>query len=315
MNQQQRLMIKIAKMYYEEGLTQQVISERLRLSRPKVSRLMHDAIEQGIVKITIESEPGSYIHIEQQLEEKFGLLEAVVVEVSEPITYETVSVALGAAAASHFQQVVVDGDIIGLTWGSTLAGMVNNLSQEKKPNCLVVQLVGGLGDPNTNTHATDLVSRTSMALGAKMSLMPAPGVVRSIESAKLLRADAYINQALDLVKKTDVAFIGIGATERNSLLMRNEQIITWKELEALRAAGAVGDMSLHFYDVNGKQVGVELDQRVIGISFNDMKNLRRKVGVAGGPDKYLAILGAIRGGLINSLVTDKQTAEKLISEV
>ena len=315
MHQQKRLMIKIAKMYYEEGLTQQVISERLRLSRPKVSRLMHDAIEQGIVKISIESEPGSQIQLEQQLEDKFGLLEAVVVEISEPITYETVSATLGAAAAQHFQQVVVDGDIIGLTWGSTLASMVENLNQEKKPNCLVVQLVGGLGDPNTNTHATDLVSRTAMALSAKMSLMPAPGVVSSADSAKLLCSDRYISQALDLVKKTDVAFIGIGAAERNSLLMRDEQIITWKEMEQLRTAGAVGDMSLHFYDVNGNQVGLDLDKRVIGISFKDMKEIKRKVGIAGGPEKYLAVLGAIRGGLINSLVTDKQTAERLISEV
>lgn len=314
MSQQQRLMIKIAKMYYEEGLTQQVISERLRFSRPKISRLMHNAIEQGIVTITIKSEPGSHIHIEQQLEEKFGLLEAVVVEVSEPITPETVSAALGATAAQHFQQVVMDGDVIGLTWGSTLASMVENLSREKKPNCLVVQLVGGLGDPHTNTHATDLVSRTAMTIAAKMSLMPAPGVVSSVESVKLLRADAYISQALDLVKKTDVAFIGIGATERNSLLMRNEQIITWNEMEQLRRSGAVGDMSLHFYDVNGKQVGLDLDKRVIGISFNDMKEINRRVGIAGGTDKYLAILGAIRGSLINSLITDKQTAERLISE-
>jgi len=314
MDQQQRLMIKIAKMYYEEGLTQQAISERLRLSRPKISRLMQDAIEQGIVIITIKSEPGSQIHLEQQLEEKFCLLEAVVVEVSEPITSESVSVALGATAAQLFKQVVVDGDVIGLTWGSTLASMVENLSQEKKPNCMVVQMVGGLGDPNTNTHATDLVSRIAMTLGAKMSLMPAPGVVSSVESIKLLCADAYISQALNLVKKTNVAFIGIGATERNSLLMRNEQIITWKEMEQLRASGAVGDMSLHFYDANGKQVGLDLDKRVIGISFSDMKQINRRVGIAGGPDKYFAILGAIRGGLINSLVTDRRTAERLLSE-
>jgi DNA-binding transcriptional regulator LsrR (DeoR family) len=315
MTENQRLMIKIAKLYYEDGLTQHKIAERLRLSRPRVSRLLQEAIRQGIVKISIAQTRDSHADLEKLLEKRFNLLETIVVDIAEPMTPEVVSRNLGLVAAEYFNRIVFDGDVIGLTWGATLASMVENLQQEKKQNCLVIQLVGGLGDPETNTHAIDLVSRIAISLGARMSLMPAPGVVNSAESAALLCADRYIRQALELVKKTDVAFVGIGATERNSLLMRDEQIITWKEMDQLRAMGAVGDISLHFYDIHGAQIDTELNSRVIGISYQDLKNIQRVVGIAGGPEKFKAILGAIRGKLINTLVTDSATAQKLLDEV
>lgn len=314
MNDTQKLMVKIAKMYYEEGLTQTVISERLGISRPKVSRLMQDAMEEGIIRIEIASIPGDYPDLMQKLQTKYDLFEVIVVDVAGPFTYECVSHFLGVAAASYFQRIVKDGDVIGLTWGSALASMVEHLDQEKMPNCLVVQLVGGLGSPNTNTHATDLVIRTAMAIGSKMALMPAPGVVGSIDSAKLLIADRHISQSLELVKKTDIAFVGIGATKHNPFLMRNEEVITYKEMEKLRAQGAVGDISLHFYDVGGLEVDSEFHRRVIGVSYDVLKNIPRVVGIAGGPEKYEAILGAVQGKLINTLITDPQTAQQLLDQ-
>ena len=314
MNETQKLMVKIAKMYYEEGLTQAAISKQLGISRPKVSRLMQEAMEQGLIRIEIASIPGDFSDVMQKLQSKFNLLEAIVVEVTGPMTYECVSHFLGIAAANYFQRIVRDGDVIGLTWGSALASMVAHLDQDKKPNCLVVQMLGGLGSPDTNTHATDLVIRTAMTLGAKMSLMPAPGLVETIDSAELLIADRHVSQALDLVKKTMVAFVGIGATKHNPFLMRNEEIITWEEMGMLRSQGAVGDISLHFYDRDGIEVESEFQKRVIGVSFEDMKKIPRMVGVAGGPEKYEAILGALQGGIINTLITDSQTAQRLIEE-
>jgi DNA-binding transcriptional regulator LsrR (DeoR family) len=314
MNESQILMVKIAKMYYEQGLTQTEISKRMGLSRPTISRLMQDALQQGIVKIKIASIPGDYSDLMHQVQFKFDLNEVIVVDVTCPLTYEGVSHALGIAAAEYFHRVVRDGDVIGLTWGSALASMVKHLGQEKKPHCLVVQLVGGLGSPNTNTHATELVSRMATTLGGKMSLMPAPGVVGSIDSKKLLIADPQISQALDLVRRTDVAFVGIGATKHNPFLMRNEEVITELEMEKLRSQGAVGDISLHFYDIHGVEVDSEFHRRVIGVDYEVLKEIPRVVGIAGGEEKFEAILGAIQGKLINTLITDQVTAEKLMEE-
>jgi DNA-binding transcriptional regulator LsrR (DeoR family) len=312
MKEKLRLMIKIAKLYYESGLTQDTISQRLRLSRPRVSRLMQEALEQGIIKISIAQEPGSYAELEQKVETRFGLLEAIIVDVSDPEANESVSKELGIAAAEQFSRLVQDGDTVGLTWGVTLASMVEKLNPEKKRNCMVVQMVGGLGEPQAETHATGLVSRTSAAIGASLWLLPAPGVVDSAEFADLLRSDRHIAQTLEMVRKANIAFAGIGALTRDSLLMRAESIISWKEMEKLIALGAVGDIGLHFYDIQGNPIQTELDERVIGISLEEMRSLNRVVGIAGGAAKFNAILGAIRGRFINTLVTDLGTARKLL---
>ncbi len=312
MNDKQKLMIKIAKLYYEGGLTQDVISQRLRLSRPRVSRLMQEAIDKGIVKITIMQEPGSYAEIERLLENKFNLLEVVVTDTADPTNFESVARDLGMAAAEYFGRIVLDGDIIGFTWGATLASMVDNLEPEKKPNCVVMQLVGGLGEPKAETHATGLVSRAAMAIGGSMWLMPAPGVVDSVESARLLRSDRAISQALEQVGDANIAFVGIGNPTRNSLLMRDESIISWAEMEELIHQGAIGDISLRYYDINGHLINSHLNERVIGISLDELRSINRVVGVAGGEEKLFAILGAIHGGLINTLITDKYTAQKLL---
>jgi len=314
MKDTQIIMIKIAKMYYQQGLTQTEISKRLGISRPTISRLMQDALDQGIVRIEIANIPGDSSELMHALQKKFDLDEAIVVDVNCPMTYEGVSHALGIVAADYFHRVVKDGDIIGLTWGSALASMVKHLGQEKKPHCLVVQLVGGLGSPNTNTHATELVSKTATALGGKMSLMPAPGVVGSVDSANLLISDPQIHKALELAGKTDVAFVGIGATGYNPFLMRNEEIITMAEMERIRAQGAVGDISLHFYDKEGLEIDSEFHRRVIGVSYDVLKRIPRVVGIAGGEDKYHAILGAVQGKLLNTLITDQSTAQKLLEE-
>ena len=117
MNDKQRLMIKIANLYYEEGLTQDVISQRLRLSRPRVSRLMQEAIDKGIVKITIMQEPGSNAEIERLLENKFSLLEVVVSDITDISNSESVARELGMAAAEYFGRIVLDGDVLVLKFG------------------------------------------------------------------------------------------------------------------------------------------------------------------------------------------------------
>ena len=230
MDETQRVMIKVAQLYYENGFTQDVISQKLRLSRPKVSRLLQEARDTGLVQITVAPIPGSHIDLERQVEARYGLLDVVAVEISDPSSYAQTARELGVAAADFFRRIVQDGDRIGLSWGLTLASMVDNLQPEKKKQLRVAQMVGGLGEPQSETHATDLVRRLAMLLDASLLLMPAPGIVRSVELAQLLRSDPYVAQALEQVAETDIAFVGIGALNRDSLLLRAERIITWAEV-------------------------------------------------------------------------------------
>lgn len=312
MDENLHLMIKIAKLYYESGLTQETIADHMRLSRPKVSRLLHEARQKGVVKISILQESGDFSELEQLLENRFGLLEVVIGNVSDPDSPQVVSRELGIVAANYLKRVIWDGDVIGLTWGTTLSAMVDHVPAEKRRDVVVVQLVGGLGEPDSEVYVTEMVRRLSIALGATLRLLPAPGIVKSVESARLLCSDPYIAQALESATKVNIAFVGIGTMTSNSLLIRGGKIITQQEIDSLIKAGAVGEISIHFYDINGNPVHSEIDERVIGISLDTLRSLPRVVGVAGGSSKFNAILGALRGRLINILITDPLTGQKLL---
>jgi len=307
-----RLMIKAAKLYYENDFTQEVIADRLRISRPRVSRLLTEARETGIVQFKVAMMPGIFSDLEREMEARFDLSEAVVIEVSDPESHMTVARELGAAAADYFRRTVHDGDVIGLTWGETLAHMADNLPYEKKQNVTVVQMVGGLGDPARDIHATDIVRRITQKLDASMSLIPAPGIVASLETAALLKSERSIEQALQIARQADMVFAGIGAPVAEATYMRDESIITWNELGTLIERGAVGDIGLHFFDEHGCLVPLELNERIIGVGLETFRDLARVIGIAGGAEKRPAILGALRGRLVKTLITDLQTAQHLL---
>ena len=126
--------------------------------------------------------------------------------------------------------------------------------------------------------------------------------------------DRFVQEALAGLADVTLALVGIGALEPSSLLQSSGNIFSEPELEALGAQGAVGDICLRFFDAGGERVESDVDRRVIGVSLEQLREADRSVGIAGGPRKYEAILGALRGGWINVLITDSTTAERLLAE-
>jgi len=309
------LLVKVAKLYYEEGLTQIEIAQKMRLSRPKVSRLLTEARNEGVVQITVKSMPESLEDLERELENRLGLKDSLVVRVANPDDPEEVSKKLGEFAAQYFDRVVQEGDLVGFSWGRTISAMAASIQPVKMRKMHVVQMVGGLGDPLSNAHAADIARRVAQKVNANLlTVMPAPGIVDSVDMCTALRNNRQINYALELSAKVDIAFVGIGSFRKEALLMRNEEIITWKEVEPLIERGAVGDLGLHFFDINGKPLNSEIDQRIIGVDLEIYRGLDRVVAVAGGMQKYDAILGAVRGKYTNVLITDERTARRLLQD-
>lgn len=307
-----RLLSKVSRLYHEQQLTEQQIADRLHLSRSRVSRLLKQARAEGIVRVAVYSPPGVYPDLENRLEAAFELQEAVVVDVSEPGVQEIVSREIGTAAARYLQQTLSNGDVIGVCWGNTLRAMVAALQPLETRDVHVVQIIGGLGSPTAEAHATDLCRRMAAALGCRLTLLPAPGILASRQARDAVLTDGNIEAALKLIPELTVAFVGIGVPAPGSLVMRDGSIINRDELVALLTQGAVGDIALRFFDALGRPVRSELDERVIGISLEELKRVPRVVGVAGGPEKDAAICGAMRGGYIDVLVTDQGTATRLL---
>lgn len=309
-----RLLSKVSKLYYEQKLTQQEIAERLRLSRPKVSRLLQQAHDEGLVQITVLSPPGGYADLEQKLEQTFHLKEVVVVEVDEGISQDGIVRELGVAAADYLLRTVEDGDVIGVSWGTTLNAMVNAIQPFEVEDCHVVQLIGGLGAPEAEVHATALCRRIARLLSARLTLIPAPGIVDDLKAKQILLSDSHIQNAFALFPHVTVAYVGIGVPTPDSVVMRDGTILSQSELEQLLARNAVGDIALRFFDVWGRPVRSDLDNLVVGITLDQLKSIGRVVGVAGGMKKLNAILGALRGHWINVLITDNVVARALCEE-
>lgn len=307
-----RLLTKVSKLYYEENLTQDEIMERLQLSRSKVSRLLQRARERGIVKITVMSPPGLFPDLEAELESRYYLNEAIVVEARDPQSQTLVSRELGIAAANYLSRTLQDNDVIGISWGTTLSYMVAALQPRSVPNAHVVQIIGGLGPPESEVHATDLCRRLAQLLQCRLTLLPAPGIVDRVEAKEAILSDSHVRHAFDLFPRINVAYVGIGAPTPDSVIMRDGSILTWDELDNLLKKGAVGDIALRFFDAHGQPVISEVDQRVIGITLEQLRQIKRVVGVAGGPQKVDVLRGALRGRLINVLITDHATASRLV---
>lgn len=309
-----RLLIKVSKLYYEKGLTQQDISERLVLSRPKVSRLLKQAEDVGIVKINILSQPGDHTDLEDGLESKFGLKEAVVVEVSEPSSQNAVSREVGAAAAEYFARAVIDPCVIGIAWGTTLRAMVDAIHAMDCHNSQVVQLIGGLGKPESEAHATYILRRLVAQIGSKLSILNIPGIVDNTTVKEAILGDSHVRDLFNLFLKIDIAFVGIGVPTKESVVMRDGTILTQDQMEGLLKKGAIGDICLRFFDDQGRVIQSDVNDRVIGITLDELKKIDRVVGVTGGPHKEKVIRAALVGKLVNVIITDQHSAQKLLKD-
>lgn len=309
-----RLLLKVSKLYYEKGYTQKQISDRLNLSRPKVSRLLQQAKDVGVVKINIIPQPGVYADLEDALEAKYGLNEAVVVGVSEPNSQIAVSREVGAAAAGYFSRATSERCVIGISWGTTLHAMVEAMPAMNCHDSHIVQLTGGLGVPKSEAHATYILQRLVAQTESKLSVLLVPGIVDSAKVKKVFLSDSHVQEVFRFFKKITIAYVGIGAPTIDSVVMRDGTIISKKELDILKSKGAVGDVCLRFFDTDGQAVHSEVDDRVMGISLEELKKIDRVVGVTGGPKKINAIRAALKGKIINVLVTDNLSAKRVLED-
>ncbi|ACS56529.1 sugar-binding transcriptional regulator [Rhizobium sp. WSM1325] len=309
-----RLISRVAQMYHLEGRRQAEIAQHLRLSQATVSRMLKRAEAEDIVRTSVTPPVGTYSELESALREKYDLPEAIVVECTEDRD-GAIMARIGEAAAHLLEVTLAPGEIIGVSsWSQTISKMVENIHPLKSAQAkYVVQTLGGMGDPSVQTHATQLTTRLARLTGAEPKLLAVQGVTTSREAKFLMQADPYVRETMDLFGSITLAIVGIGAVEPSELLARSGNIFSSRELSDLAEAGAVGDISLRFFNKNGKPVKTPLDDRVIGLPLEDLERVDRVIALAGGSKKTDAIAGALRVGVIDMLVTDKFTAQRLIN--
>ncbi|MFJ9761980.1 sugar-binding transcriptional regulator [Streptomyces sp. NPDC101149] len=309
-----RLLVKVARMYHERGVRQPEIAAHLRMSQPRVSRLLKEAVDRGVVRTVVVSPEGVHAELEDALVTRYGLRDAVVVEV-EGAGVDVIP-ALAAATATYLDATLKGGDVIGVSsWSATLLeaakvmrAKTSSVAQE------VVQIVGGSGSPEVQLHATRLTSRLAELTGARPVFAPSAALVGSPQLRDLLSREPAMAETMKSWSRLTLALLGIGTLEPSPLLRLSGNAITPQDQRRLKAMGAVGDVCARYFDAMGEPVAAPFNDRLIGIDLAQLSKVERRIGVAGGLNKVAAIRGAVRGGWINILITDIEVARDLLAD-
>jgi DNA-binding transcriptional regulator LsrR (DeoR family) len=305
------MLTRVARMYHEEGLPQREIAVRLSLSQSRVSRLLRRAADAGIVRTVVVPPQGVHADLEGALRAHYGLRDAVVVEAGA----DDVIPALGAATAEYLDSTVSAGERIGIaSWSATLMAAAEAMRPTPASADEVTQLVGGVGNPEVQFRATGLTARLAELTGARAVPLPAPGLLRSASLRDALMLDPAVAGVMGGWDRLTLALVGIGSLTPSALLEQSGNAICHDELDRLRELGAVGDICFRFFDAAGSALRSSLDARVLGIAPDRLWAIPRRVGVAGGDQKYPAVRAALRGGWINVLITDAASAHRLAEE-
>ena len=314
-----RFLIKVAELYYRDGLSQQEIAQKLHTSRTSISRALIQARNEGYVQIRIQYPEQSNLGLERELEEKYGLTEALIaVQAYDQASDQEVAF----QAVDYTLRVLKKNMVLGMTWGRAMHGFVEQLAQDERLRSLSfrnVKIVPFLGTPgvtqldswDATTYSNTLATKVGNLLHCASYNLSAPMYVDGEKEKELIEGIDEISKVLHMAETADMALIGIGSMQKDSSIIK-AGIRTEEEYKELMQKGAVGEIVGRIYDKNGQTVDEDLQRKMIGISLDKIAKIPVRVGISYGKDKIEAIKGAIAGGLVNVLVTDVPTAELLL---
>jgi deoxyribonucleoside regulator len=299
-------LVRASRLYYELGETQERIAALLGITRPHVSRLLKQARAEGIVEIRIVDRTTADSPAAEVLKGLFGL-RAVHLAPTLAGPDDLTRRSIGRLAAQVLRSEVRDGSLAGIADGASVAATADALADAAPASpvaATIVPLCGGywFGGPSREPFR-----RIADAFGATAQGLLAPGLVDDAATKSALYAHAGIRTVLELWGRLDLALFGIGGRSWTEASLGAEAV---RELDA---GGAVGEVLIAPFDAAGHFVGAGLRDRVIAFDARELPRVPLTIGVAGGPAKVAPILGALRGGVVNTLVTDIATAEAVVA--
>jgi DNA-binding transcriptional regulator LsrR (DeoR family) len=313
-NEAERLnfLAKLSDMYYELNMTQSEIASKLSTTRFKVSKLLQEARDKHVVEITINKPHSRVPKLENILKENFDLKDALVLD-NKMLAYEETLSTLGKLGAQYVDDLISENSIIGVLWGKTLFNLIKNLKPKKKLPITTVQMVGSAAKDNTIVDSQELMRRMARIYGGKCKYLYAPLYIDNDYARKALMREPVLSDTLFFANKSDIILTGVGTTDAmfsSSLWANYLERVKQYNLDDLKAVGCIYG---RVYNDLGEEVDIDINQKVIGIDTSAIRQANHVIGIAAGKFKAKAILGALRGKYINTLITDDATASKILS--
>ena len=303
------LIVKVARMYYEQNMSQDQIARSLITSRSNISRILSVAKKRGIVEIKINESTKRETDIEEMLISRFGLRAALVAKVPRSTSdYK----AVGQLAVQSFLNHLKPRVRVAISWGRSIQAMIDALDNENRPDLTFIPLMGGMTSIPSSYSGETLIRSLAEKFNADYQILHAPTIVQSPEIKLALMKEPSVAAVIDSARNADVAFVGIGSRGANSSIhILQSAGINEKDNPEFYSKWA-GDLAGRFFDRDGKSISKQLDSRTVGLELSEISKMKRVVGVAAGDEKTEGILAALRGGLISELVTSSNCALKLL---
>jgi len=310
------LLLRVAWFYYKDELTQDEIAKRLSVSRASVGRMLDRARKVGLVSITLNADHLNAFEVSRSLRRTFGLSEALVVpdHAAETEDHHALNARLGLGGAQFMSTHLRPGDTLGVGWGETVSRVIASTNFGVVGPVRMITLTGGvdvylpafLSSNNSSSSEAGTEGDTTSA-----TVIPTPIVASTPQLATALKAEPAIKQVLRQACDVDQAVVGVGTPTADATIVQMGYLAA-ADVRPLRDLGVVGDILGQFFDSAGRVVDLPIHARRIGIELADLARIPKVVGVAGGEHKAEAILGALRGGFLDVLVTNEHTALRLL---
>lgn len=301
-------------LYYQEGLSQTDVAKLMGVSRVTVVKYLQSAREKGLVQIDLDLEAFSSIQNSLTIKEKFQLDSVIIVadgqDAAQRDNSQLMRKRLAKAGGMYLNQTIEDNDVLGVAWGRTIHQMGNMMTPRNCKNVTVLQMLGSMPcQPDFTTIESS--SQIANKLSGKVVNLHVPAVVSSSRLAMELQAEPIIRSNFETLTKCNKALFVVGNVFDENPLIR-VGVISKQQMQHYRELGAVGVICGRFYDKYGNPVVAEVDLRILGISLAQLRQIDKRIFVAGGERNFEATLGAILGGYVSSLIIDEATAEFLL---
>jgi lsr operon transcriptional repressor len=308
----EELLLRVAWFYYKDELTQDEIARRLSVSRASVGRMLDRARKVGLVSIDLNAERLDAFEVSSRLRRAFGLTEALVVpdHETEPADRHVLNSRLGLGGAQFIGTHLRPGGTMGVGWGDTVSRVITSTNFAGVGPVHLVTLTGVV----EGYLSTILASKGEAGAETETTtatIIPAPIVASTPRLAAALKAEPAIRGVLKQACSVDQAIVGVGTPTADATIVEMGYLEA-DDMRRLRDRGVVGDILGQFFDANGTVINLPIHERRIGIELSDLTAIPKVVGVAGGLHKAEAILGALRGGFLNVLVTNELVALRLL---
>jgi lsr operon transcriptional repressor len=308
----EELLLRVAWFYYKDELTQDEIARRLSVSRASVGRMLDRARKVGLVSINLNADHLDAFEVSSELRRTFDLTEALVVpdHDKEPADHHLLNARLGLGGAQFMSTHLRPGGSLGVGWGETVSRVIASTNFGAVGPVHMVTLTGGV-DGYLQTILSSKGEGSAEPEATTATIIPTPIVASTPKLAAALKAEPAIQQVLTQACGVDQAIVGVGTPAADATIVQMGYLAA-DDVRQLRDRGVVGDILGQFFDAEGQVVSLPIHDRRIGIELSELASIPKVVGVAGGLHKAEAILGALRGGFLDVLVTNELVALRLL---